>query len=270
MALLALLYLVLRWFEHRNVYFPTSRLDATGQELGWRGMEDVRFTTSDGVRLNAWFYPAADDSPRRHLVFLLAHGNAGNISHRLPYYGVLLGRGAAVFAFDYRGYGRSKGRPGEEGTYLDAQAAHRWLREKGFAPTNIIAMGESLGGGVVSELALREPLGGLVLQSTFTSVPDIGQELFPWLPVRLISTIRYDTVNKLPRIRVPLLILHSRQDSLVGFHHAERNFAAANEPKRLWEIVGDHNDQPEADRARFVEALEWMLKMLAEARPGGS
>jgi hypothetical protein len=268
LALVAFLYLVLRWFEQRNVYFPTAGLEATGRELG-RPVEDVWFATSDGVRLNGWFYPASADSPRRHLVFLLAHGNGGNISHRLDYYDVLLGLGAAVFVFDYRGYGRSTGRPGEEGTYLDAQAAHRWLRERGFAATNVIAVGESLGGGVVSELALREPLGALVLQSTFTSIPDIGKELFPWLPVGLIATIRYDTINKLPRLRVPVLILHSRADRMIGFHHAERNLAAANEPKTLWEITGDHNEPLAADRARFGEGLDRLLRNFPTLSPPG-
>ena len=114
---------------------------------------------------------------------------------------LLLATGVNVFVFDYRGYGRSQGRPSEEGTYRDAQAAYQWLRQKGFPGTNIIAFGESLGGGVAAELAVRETVGGLVLQSTFTSIPDMGAELFPWLPVRWLGTIRYDTRSKLPRLQ---------------------------------------------------------------------
>src|SRR5262249_52582451 len=145
---------------------------------------DVYFETADNVRLNGWFFPAGTNSPRAALAVLVCHGNAGNISHRLELCRALLATGVSVFVFDYRGYGRSKGRPSEEGTYRDAQAAYRWLQEKGFAGSNILAYGESLGGGVAAELALRERLGGLILQSTFTSIPDIGAELFPWLPVR--------------------------------------------------------------------------------------
>jgi hypothetical protein len=125
-----------------------------------------------------------------------------------------------------------------------------------------VALGESLGGGVVSELALREPLGGLALLGSFTSVPDLGAELFPWLPVRSLGTIRYDTVRKLAQIRVPLIILHSRTDTLVPFHHAERNLAAAQGPKELWEIYGDHNDFLWADRERYVEGLRRFLSRL--------
>ena len=182
---------MLRWFEHSQVYHPRRALDATGAELR-RPFEDAWFKAGDGVELNGWFFPADTNSARRHLAVLICHGNAGNISHRLETSQAFLDTGMAVFVFDYRGYGRSHGRPGEEGTYRDARAAYQWLSTKGFASTNIIAFGESLGGGVGSELALRDPLGGLILQSSFTSIPDIGAELFPWLPVRWLSSVERD------------------------------------------------------------------------------
>ena len=262
---LAVAYFVLRWFEHRQVYQPHAEMEANGSELG-RPFEDVYFETSDGARLNAWFFPADTNSPRRRLVFLLCHGNAGNIRHRLDHASALLETGAAAFLFDYRGYGRSKGIPSEGGTYLDAQAAHAWLRQKGFAATNVIALGESLGGGIASELALRETLGGLILQSTFTSITDVGAELFPWLPVRWLNRIKYDTHSKLPRVKVPVLVMHSRADSLIRFEHAERNFATANEPKLVWEIGGDHNDFLDRHRARYVEGLDRFLSLLEGVR----
>jgi fermentation-respiration switch protein FrsA (DUF1100 family) len=236
-----LLFVMLRWWEHSQVYHPSRELEAAGGDLG-RPFEDVHFTAQDGIALHGWFFPAETNSPRARLAFLICHGNGGNISHRLGLCAALLETGASVFVFDYRGYGQSRGRPGEEGTYRDAQAAHQWLRQKGFHGAHIIAFGESLGGGVVSELALRETLGGVVLQSTFTSVPDIGQELFPWLPVRWISTIKYDTLSKLPRLRIPVLVMHSREDDLARFQHAEKNFAAASEPKLFCELRGAHND----------------------------
>ena len=121
--------------------------------------------------------------------------------------------------------------------------------------------------GVVSELALREMLGGIVLQSTFTSIPDIGAEVFPWLPVRWINTIKYDTRAKLPQIKVPGLVMHSRQDTLARFSHAEANFAAANEPRLLWELAGDHNESVE-DPARMTEGFEKFLRLIeSRARP---
>ena len=257
---LLFLFMLLRWFEYKQTYHPTRTLYTSGAELG-RAWEDVKFATSDGVNLNGWFFPAATNSPRACLAVIVCHGNGGNISHRLHLYDLLLDAGVNVFAFDYRGYGLSEGRPGEAGTYLDAQAAHAWLRQKGFAATNIIAFGESLGGGVVSELAVREPCAGLVLQSSFTSLTDIGAELFPWLPVRTLGSIRYETHSKLPQIHVPVLVLHSRADSLVPFHHAERNFAVANKPKLLCEITGDHNDAVD-DRLQFASALEQFFDLV--------
>ena len=258
-------YLLLRWFEYRTVYQPSSQHDASGDELG-RMHEEVSLTTSDGVRLSGWFFPARHGSPRAPLVFLVCHGNGGNISHRLPLCEALLATGAGVFVFDYRGYGHSAGRPNEEGTYRDAQDAYAWLRNKGFAATNIIAYGESLGGGVVAELALRETIGGLILQSTFTSTTDVGSEMFPWLPVRTVTNIRYDTRSKLPRLQVPVLVMHGRADSLIPFRHGERLFAAANEPKLFCELAGDHNDQPEANPRKFREGIEQFLRLI-EKRP---
>jgi hypothetical protein len=255
------LYLMLRWFEHHQVYQPSAAWCADGTVLG-RAWENVFFTTSDGVKLNAWFFPAEPDSPHGQWVILFCHGNGGNISHRLDAYSALLETGANVFGFDYRGYGASQGAPSEAGTYLDAQAACQWLRQRGFAATDIVAFGESLGGGVVSELARRETVAGIILQSTFTSIPDLGAELLPWLPVRWLARIKYDTLSKLPRLHFPVLVMHSRADTLIRFHHGQRLFAAAHEPKLFWELSGDHNQPLEADRAKFVAGVEKFLALL--------
>jgi fermentation-respiration switch protein FrsA (DUF1100 family) len=259
-----LLFMLLRWFEHSQVYQPARALDATGGELG-RPFEDVYFRADDGVELNGWYFPADTNSTYSSLAVLLCHGNAGNISHRLEMAQALLSTGVSVFLFDYRGYGRSKGRPSEMGTYRDGEAAFHWLERKGFAGKDIVAYGESLGGGVAAELATRVVIGGLILQSTFTSVPDIGAELFPWLPVRLLAKIKYDTIRKLPRVKAPVLVMHSRADTYIGYRHGQRNFAAANEPKLFCELAGDHND-PLTNRGQFVADFEKFLRLIAEPR----
>jgi fermentation-respiration switch protein FrsA (DUF1100 family) len=257
---LATLIMFFRWFEQSQVYHPIRELEASANELG-RPFEDVEFKSTKGDNLHGWYFPAETNSPRHHIAFLMCHGNAGNVSHRLGTCKTLLKTGAAVFVFDYCGFGRSAGKPGEENTYCDAQAAYAWLVQKGFRGENIIALGESLGGGVVSELALREKLGGVVLQSTFTSIPDIGAELFPWLPVRWLGRIKYDTHSKLPRIKVPVLVMHSRTDDLIKFGHGERNFAIANEPKFFCEIQGAHNDAV-WEQPGFGEGIEKFLKTI--------
>jgi len=249
-------YLMLRWFEYKQIFQPSRKMDATPGQLG-RPFEDVFIPVENGERVNAWYFPARKAASP---VFLVCHGNAGNISDRLDLAALLLEAGAGVLLVEYRGYGRSDGKPGEENTYRDAQAAYHWLIGKGVAGTNIIAYGESLGGGVVSELAVRETLGGLILQSTYTSMTELGAELFPWLPVRLVSTIKYNTRAKLPKLRVPVLILHSRHDDLIAFHHAEENFAAANEPKFLREIGGGHNEGLFSSRPAMLAAIREFLQ----------
>lgn len=265
-ALLGFLVIImlLRWFEYSRVYHPGRTLAANARDLG-RPCEDVFFETADGVKLNAWFFPANNNSPRKQFALVFCHGNGGNISHRLEVYDALLETGIAVLAFDYRGYGLSQGRPSEEGTYRDAQAAYAWLGQKGFSGADIISYGESLGGGIASELCRREQTGGLILQSTFTSIPDIGAELYPWLPVRMLSRIKYNTLSRLPEIKVPLLLMHSHGDGLVNYRHSERNFAAANEPKFFSELQGGHND-PLADRKGFVDAVEKLLQVIEKSR----
>ena len=248
-----------RWFEHHQVYHPDRILIATGAELG-RPFEDLSLDTSDGIELHGWFYPANNASARAKWAALVCHGNAGNISHRLELCAELLRSGLNILLFDYRGYGRSGGRPSEEGTYLDAEAAYEWLRRSGFVGANIIAFGESLGGGIATELAIRKQVGGLVLESSFSGIFDLAAEIFPWLPVRWLSTIKYDTCSKLPRVKVPVLVMHSRGDKMIGFHHAEKNFALANEPKMLCELTGGHNE-PLTDGRKFREGMERFLQM---------
>lgn len=250
---------MIRWFEHRQIYKPKRKLEATGRELD-RPFEEVWLKTPDGVRLHGWFFPADKSSPHAHQVLLLCHGNAGNIGHRLHWAKAWLDLGLNVLLFDYRGYGRSEGRVHEAGTYLDAHSAWQWLRNKGFPAENIVVLGKSLGGGIASELALREPVGALILQSTFTSIPDIGSELFRWLPVRKLHSIQYDTVKRLPRIKSPVLVAHGRNDDLIGFHHAEKNFKAATSPKMLLEIAGDHVSTIEDGREEYINGLREFLR----------
>lgn len=260
-----LVWAFFRWFEQANVYQPSRTWEATGAELK-RPWEEVWLRSRDGVELSAWYFPAAADAAFRDLTVVVSHGNAGNISHRLFLYRLLLDLGVNVLAYDYRGFGRSAGRPTESGTYLDGEAAIDWLKARGVAEDRIVVYGESLGGGIASELARRRPgLHGLIVSSSFTSIPDLGVELFPFLPVRLLSTITYGTRAKLPEIRVPVLILHSRADTLIGFRHAEANFAAAREPRFLREISGDHNDQPTIDPEGYAAAVGEFLRAI---RPG--
>jgi fermentation-respiration switch protein FrsA (DUF1100 family) len=256
--------MLLRWFEHSQVYHPARELMVDPAVLGIP-FEEI-WLSVENQRLHAWFFPAPEQSSRREFALLHCHGNAGNIGDLLERAGLFHQAGLNLFLFDYRGYGKSAGKPSEAGTYADARAAFAWLRQRGFAASEIVLLGESLGGAIATELALGEPeLGGLILQSTFTSIIDIGSEIFPWLPVRWMARIRYATRDKLPRVKMPVLILHSRADDLVGFHHAERNFAAAPEPKLFLEIEGDHAT-PLENSALYRRGVEQFIDQMVVPR----
>ena len=171
------------------VYFPDRTLVGTPTNTGL-AYEAVRFSADDGVHLSGWFIPA----PKARATLLFCHGNAGNISHRLESIRQFHQLGLNVFIFDYRGYGVSEGVPTEAGTYRDAEAARRYLVEtRGLVPEHIVYFGRSLGAAIAAWLATQHPPRALIVESAFTSVPDFGAEIYPWLPVRLLARLRYPT-----------------------------------------------------------------------------
>lgn len=229
---------LLFFFQNRLIYFPLRHLALTPAAKGLT-YETVRFEAADGVKLTGWFVPA---EPARGTV-LFFHGNAGNISHRLESIEVFHRLGLNTFIIDYRGYGQSEGSPSEQGTYLDAEAAWRYLiDEREISPDKIIFFGRSLGGGVAAWLAEKHPPALLILESTFTSVPDLAAQLYPFLPVRLLARVHYNTLERLSQIKAPILIGHSLDDKVIPYNHGRRLFAAAPEPKGFLELHGRHND----------------------------
>jgi uncharacterized protein len=249
-------------FEKQFIFFPSTYEEG---DPAWDpeplGAIDVFFESEDGVRLHGWY--AAHPSPRA--VVLYCHGNAGDITYRSDILTTLRDRtGVSVFLFDYRGYGRSEGSPSEKGLYADAQAARDWLAEKeGINPQEIVLMGRSLGGSVATELAVSGGAKALILESTFTSIPDMAKETMPWLPGRSLIRNRFETIDKIGRYEGPLFHSHGDVDSIVPFQHGETLFAAAisAEPKIFYTIEGrDHNDRQPLeyyDRlAAFLEKIE--------------
>lgn len=224
--------------QSRLIYFPTSTVPYTPEDFGME-YETVYLTTEDSVQLHGWFVPHLE---ARGTV-LFQHGNAGNISGRLETIQLLYRLRLNVFIYDYRGYGISEGNPSEEGTYRDAMAGWNYLIDEREIPADrIILMGRSLGGAVTAWLASNVQPAGVILESTFTSVPDLGAEVYPIFPVRWLSRFEYDNSRFVKNIEAPLLIAHSRQDDLIPFSHGEQLFRLANEPKRFLEMKGSHND----------------------------
>jgi len=257
----ALMILFVFLYQPRLVYFPQveRELTATPRAAGL-DYEDVTLTTADNVKLHGWWVP----SRNARGTILLMHGNAGNISHRLGYLTMFNRLGYSVLLFDYRGYGKSGGHPDEEGTYRDAEAA--WLHlaaTRNVAPRDIVMVAESLGGGVATWLALKYPPRALVLASTFRSVPDLGAQIYPWLPVRLLARITYDNLARIARVDAPVLIAHSCDDDVIPFAHGEALFAAAREPKQMLVLAGGHNDGFLFTRDAWIAAVGAFLDRIA-------
>ncbi|HOX05076.1 MAG TPA: alpha/beta hydrolase [Planctomycetota bacterium] len=252
-------------WQAKMVYFPQPDLECTPADAG-APYEDVALQAADGVRLHAWFVPAAGQ-PRGTMLY--CHGNAGNISHRVGLVAVFRQMGFNVLIFDYRGYGRSEGKPSEAGTYLDARAAWDHLVSvRGAKPESIVVFGKSLGGGVATNLAAERRPGALILQSTFTSVPDVGADHIWWLPVRLICRIKYPSLKTLPTVKCPVLVVHSRGDEVNYFPHGQKLFAAANEPKEFLEIQGNHNGGWRRSGRTYTDGIRKFLdKHLTPAGP---
>lgn len=244
--------------ERSLIFFPSRYPEGNWRPAGLH-FEDVWFTSADGTRLHGWYVP----HERPCAVILFCHGNAGNLSDRAGLMQILHDRvGATVMIFDYRGYGRSEGKPNELGVLADAQAARAWLAGRvGIAEKRIVLMGRSLGGAVAVDLAAHDGARALVLESTFTSIPDVAKTMYPWLPLHLLVQTKLNSADKIAAYHGPLLQSHGTVDRLIPYKIGCRLFDAANQPKQFIPIAGgDHNDPQNAEYynelALFLDRLE--------------
>lgn len=241
--------------ERSLLFRPAPYPNGNWQPVGL-GQEDAWFEADDGTRLHGWFVAP----PRPQAVALLLHGNGGNITQLDSILRVLRDRhNLAVMTFDYRGYGRSEGQPNEAGILMDARAARAWLaRRTGVRESDIVVFGRSLGGGVAVDLAANDGARGLVLTSTFTSLPDVGAHHFRLVPTHLLMTNRLDSLQKIGRYQGPLLQSHGDADRVVPYSLGVTLFEAAPGPKRFVTIAGGgHNDPWNAE---FHDALDQLLR----------
>jgi fermentation-respiration switch protein FrsA (DUF1100 family) len=248
------------------VFQPTRGVDLRPSQLGIEG-EEIVLETEDGVRIHAFYLPAAGAG--RGLLFL--HGNAGNASHRLPNAAELVRLGVHVLLLDYRGYGASEGSPSEAGAYADARAGLSHLvRERGIPEQRIVVFGRSLGGAVAVDLAAGRDLAGVILESTFPSMRAVARSLFGPLLAGLASD-KFDSLGKISRLRAPLLFFHGDRDEIIDFELGRQLFEAAPEPKAFEAIRGaGHNDTVEVGgRPYFARIQRFLDEVAPEApRPG--
>lgn len=241
--------------QESYIFFPERSLTATPRAFGM-AFEDVSLRTHDGIEIHGWYVPREGAFG----TLVLFHGNAGTLSDRVGKIRHFHDLGLNVLAVDYRGYGESGGAPSEEGTYADGAATvAEALRRQG-SRNGLVYFGESLGGAVAVEAAGRILPGALVLESTFTSIPDMAKRLYPWLPVSRLLRIRYDSLGRIGGLSCPMAVLHSPKDEIVPFEMGRRLFEKAPGPKVFLELKGGHNDggilaSPEAQEGlrRFLE-----------------
>ncbi|MBI4698252.1 MAG: alpha/beta hydrolase [Nitrospirae bacterium] len=252
-----LLFFFIRHLEKRSLYYPLREIETTPDAIKL-DYEDITLTTKDGVQISGWFIPA--QNPRATLLF--CHGNAGNISHRIEKIQMFNALGLNVLIFDYRGYGTSKGSPSENGLYLDAETMYEnLLHKKNAPPGQIIIYGESLGGAVAIDLAGRRESAGVIIEDSFTSAPDMGKKVFPFIPAFIYQS-RYDSLQKIKNIKGRKLIFHSIDDEIIPFEHGRKLFEAASQPKEFVRLRGGHNDAFAISRGLFMEKIDSFVNEL--------
>jgi fermentation-respiration switch protein FrsA (DUF1100 family) len=259
LILAACTYLFYPRVESFFIYFPQSHFDFRPEEFRL-AYKDAYFDTEDGEKLHGWLFQGAEGGP----VILHSHGNAGNISHRLDLVHPFLAKGFSVFLFDYRGFGKSSGRPSETGLYRDGAAAWTYLVEKEkIAPERIVLYGHSIGGAVAIEVALQKKVKGLVIESAFTSTKDMARTMPLFALFSPLLPAHYSNIEKIGRVSVPKLIVHGDRDEIVPFSMGQRLFEAAAGQKFFYPVKGaGHNDV-------FVVGGEKYFEVLAEFARNG-
>ncbi len=238
-AIVAVLYVA----QRQMIYFPSTERPRPA-DWNLSEMSAHTITAADGVAVYAWYRPAADG--RATVVFFC--GNAGHVGYRADKVRGFLDAGFGVLLLSYRGYGGNAGSPSEQGLYADARAGLAFLDERGVAPETIALYGESLGSGVATQIAMERadaghPVGAMVLEAPYTSVVDVAQDRFPWIPVRYLVHDRFDNLSRIDRTATPLLVIHGHRDRVIPFRFGRRLYEAASEPKQIHELPeASHND----------------------------
>ena len=249
--------LFLYFFQRRLQYFP----DTANPSLppGASDLEEFTTTTDDGVEIKGWYWPGP-----KPLTIVIFHGNGGHRGHRVELMRMLRNRlGVSLCMPDYRGYGGSAGSPTEDGLYRDAEATLAWLRDRGVS--SFIYMGESLGTGVAVELARRQPPRALILQSGFSSCVAVAQNVYPFLPVGLLMTDRYDSAAKIGQISCPVLMIHGEADRIIPMRYGQALFEAARQPKEWLTIAGArHNDRFWIQEPKYLETIKALIERVGE------
>lgn len=258
--------LVLAWTQQRFLIYVPDRTRVAPIQAGLPPDTEITLQAPDGVRLVAWYQPARPGEP----TLLYLHGNAGNLLSRAGRMAEYLKQDRGFYMLSYRGYGGSGGRPSERANVADAILAYEDLRRRGVAAGDIILYGESLGSGVAVQLATQRPVGGVILDAPYTSLADVGERIYPYLPVRTFIIDRYDSLSRISAINAPLLIVNGELDGLIPVDMGEALLARAQAPKRMFRVEGaGHSDHYLFGSYDMIQAWidqEWKTLKLQQAR----
>jgi len=238
------------------------------EELPTRA-ERVAITVDGDAAIAGVVFPAEESRDTGYWILLL-HGNAASAfsADQLRHGEVLRAAGFSVLGIDYRGFGMSPGVPSETAMYADAEAAFESVIHRGIAPERIILLGHSLGSGPAVSLATRHRAAALVLFGAFTSIPDAAAERYPWLPVRYVASVRFDSLARMHSVHIPVVIAHSRADATIPYRHALKLYAAAREPKRLLIFDAPSNDGFGGHVDSLFDNVPSLEKALSAVLPG--
>ena len=254
-VLIAYLVLVIFiYFYQRNLLYHPSENNYQNDEIKFN-YDEIFIKVDDEIKLKSW---VIDKNFKKLKTLVLLHGNAGNLSNRIYKLNELNKLDINILLISWRGFSGNKGSPTEKNLYEDAEAAIRWLNKKQVENNQIILYGESLGSGVVLEIAKKNNFNSIILESPFTSIENSAKIYYPYLPVKLLLKDRYDSINKIEKINTPILIMHGKKDDIIPFSMGEELFEKANEPKYSYFTSDDvhmmeFNDQLINSIKNFIE-----------------
>ena len=255
-ALYATAVTVLWAFQRDLMYFP-DRLRVTPSDYDLGGVQEVSFTTADGLDLLAWYVPAPPNRP----TVVLFHGNGGSLRRERYRLRHLMDAQLGALLVTYRGYSGNAGTPNEEGLYADARAALDWLEATGVPRTSVVLYGISLGTGVATKMAAERDFAAVVLEAPYTSTVDVARFRFPVVPVDWLMKDRFESLARIAAIKEPLLVMHGSSDYVIPQRFGRRLFDAANQPKEaFWPHGLGHDDI--FDNGGFAAALAFIRRTL--------
>ncbi len=263
-AIYMLIVLATVLLQRRLIYFPETR-HITPDSVGLTDVSERVLKTPGGKRVLAWYGAAKPGNP----TLLYFHGNSGSFAMRDDRIAQYMSKGYGVYMMTYRSYGGSTGTPTESNNVADARLAYESLKKEGVEARDIIIYGESLGTGVAVQLASKVPAGGVILDAPYTSLVEIAEEVYPYLPARWFMTDRYETIKYIGKVKQPLLILHGEEDEIVPVEMGRKLFEAANEPKTLKVFPGaGHSNH--SDFGSYDAAFEWLEELKPGGKPSGN